>query len=430
MLSKLIQFSRVALIPAIVLYGLGFIVTSAEYSRLGFQLADLLNARFFIAGIYVMVSLYLALQLALALHTRMPPNLVMKPIQGGWVTRTKLLSSVFSLAYAYSFVAHGLLSVPGFFSTKREAFPIISFYLKADPVDDLIAKISTSSGTGFAFRIFLYLTWHFLQIYALVKLVQGLLALVRTANRVISRSCLSSPSERGSGADQAKPEILVDVSRELLANTNSASQSEAVPAKRNVWQGARHFATAGTSGREVGTIANLILAAAALALAGWAFFDIAVRSVSSQNVVLADGVDQNIFMAWLLVASAGFYAFLVNFRSGNSGETKQLSFFSTEEILDPRTVLQHLVIPILGSVYAFGIFIYPRVPYELGGGQVRRVTIETKRPLSVNLTGKTLFLVGENKEYLYLIVPDEKSPICLELNRDEVILIKATKLVK
>jgi hypothetical protein len=81
-------------------------------------------------------------------------------------------------------------------------------------------------------------------------------------------------------------------------------------------------------------------------------------------------------------------------------------------------LLSLLVLPLMVSLLAFGVTIFPRIPYAVGGGEPRPVFVR----MNVSpdpFKGKELLLIGESAQLLFVIAPSAGGS-AFEINKERV----------
>jgi hypothetical protein len=83
------------------------------------------------------------------------------------------------------------------------------------------------------------------------------------------------------------------------------------------------------------------------------------------------------------------------------------------------------LIPIIGALITFGQVIFLKIPFSVGGGQPRQVTLEMKDNKKFG-DGK-VFVLGESSQYLFLTVINDKKSSAFQVNKDEIRFLKTAE---
>jgi hypothetical protein len=84
-------------------------------------------------------------------------------------------------------------------------------------------------------------------------------------------------------------------------------------------------------------------------------------------------------------------------------------------------VVQQLIVPVVSSVFIFGATLFPDIPFAIGGGEPRAVTVKTKPPAE-SFEEKHLFLIGESGKFLFLVESSQHRAV--QLSKDSVVYIE------
>ncbi len=85
----------------------------------------------------------------------------------------------------------------------------------------------------------------------------------------------------------------------------------------------------------------------------------------------------------------------------------------------------YYLIPIIAALITFGQAVFPKIPFAVGGGQPRQVTLETTDKKTFK-KGK-FFVLGESSQYLFLTVMGDKESSAFQVNKNEIRFLKTAQ---
>lgn len=74
--------------------------------------------------------------------------------------------------------------------------------------------------------------------------------------------------------------------------------------------------------------------------------------------------------------------------------------------------------PIGSAMYVFGVTLFPRIPFEIGGGSARLATVVRKG--QVQQHGVKEFVVGESNKYFFVLSVSDGSATASQISKSEV----------
>ncbi len=406
MLEKISDASKLVLLPTLMLYSLGFLVVSSYLAKFGFQTFDIVNARFVIAGLFPAISIGIAVYLGVDLRTMLMNCPPFNYQRSAAIARLKafffyIARYILIRTAVISFLtAHYVSSSP----LKLRSFARPNWLFSIDPVDKaLLSAISMASGDQYFVGVFLWLFWRVIELSLLVLAV----ASVRWAYRRLSPVAQATVNQLDQSIEQAP-------SGEL----SPLETTETIPRSRlpKLFSSITAIAMG---------VCETIIVVSAMSGVVWSIAEIAFASAGPDNIssLTANTPDSfgDAFSAWLLptVLGIAFFTELV----ANKELAPQLDLFWKKMAVNPFLLFQNLITPLVGSVLIFGVVVFPRIPFELGGGQPRPVTMTIKIPVP-HLADGQLYLVGESAQFFFAVESDDRMQRALQVSKDNVISVQ------
>jgi len=177
-------------------------------------------------------------------------------------------------------------------------------------------------------------------------------------------------------------------------------------------------------------VVDLFFVSIYFALGVYSAFKLGTALIDSNTFYHPHGLTISLVVAWAYSSIIGVYLFLFNINP--SAEQLLIDFpkyiknFGTLQL-----TLQQLVVPILGSLFLFGATIFPLIPFSIGGGEPREVTIQL-RDQDNQFTADKMYLLGESDQFLFVVAEnnDSSSTKSFEINKSEVAYIQVNSFEK
>jgi len=98
------------------------------------------------------------------------------------------------------------------------------------------------------------------------------------------------------------------------------------------------------------------------------------------------------------------------------------NIFNLSEQTDSSELLRLYVVPMIGALIIFGQVVFPRIPFAIGGGQPRKVVLET---MDKKIFGNgNLYILGESSQFVFLVDVEEKGSKAYQVSKSEVRLFQ------
>lgn len=383
MLEKLKQMSQVVVLPGLILYAFGFIVVTAYLSRFGIISFDIVNSRFVIAGIYPLISLTFAIMLAWA---------VRKKIKGPDLFQVKNLParvegyviSLFSL-----WVLSGILSV--FFNVGKYSppsgkdTPTFNSLGKYDLIGSILDFIEVKGSTGFVLKLTLYLFIYACIIACLIFLTYNLIKKFKKQKTGISV------------AESEKPETAISEQEEASTVVTSSISVHAV-------------------------VADLFFLSLIITLFFFSFVRLQAGLVDFDSFRGGFNTKDNFVFPWLFCSAFLTYVFLAS----SAASFRERTLFKDFDVANIQPLFYQLIIPFLTSLFLFGAVVFPRIPFSIGGGEPREVTISAEPNFRVSDSDR-VYLIGESSQFFFLVLVKPKSSSAVQLNKTKVNFLETRK---
>lgn len=375
MLEKLKTLSQVVLIPAVVLYLLGFICIATFLARFGIVTFDVVNARFLIAGGFPLLSLIVASTISWFLFSNALP---MEKFWGArnWRPRYRFYFIFASLTFGGSFSLSTLFTAVSSYTDVSAPEVSPPAY---EAFGNTISALLHLLPEGIA-RLVVYTAWAIVVILVIgaVLLAGGLLRLILSK---YGRSAFPSAA--------ASTEPASTISHQAVAHSS-------------VWI------------EVLFALGDLLAVSAAAAL----FFDCAielrVRIFSFASFDHPQRLDTETIFFWLYGTVSSLLLFLVWMNT----RVPQLTLDNILRLhpVNLPDVIFYLIFPVFVSMFVFAVVIFPRIPFAVGGGEPRKVMVRAQG-LPTYLAEKPLFLIGESDQFLFLVDADASSPNSFQVNK-------------
>ncbi len=381
MIERLQELSKVIVLPAAILYALGFLVEAAYLARFGMINFDIFNARFLIAGIFPAIALTLAMLVAWEFYKVLPSNSVFARAQRvrkyaaylivtfGTYFTCFILSFIFKLGEYRAPASEKLLQFSPFLRSLIGKFDIAGYLLSFIP--------KLTPGVDFIMRASLYLAFYALLVAAVVWLT------IAVKNFFFTR--LQEPIEPTVGEEKIK--------------TKTGENPE--------WLNGR-----------IGLAIDIVAISFVFATFSYCALKVSASTFDFHSFEQGYKISASLLMAWMFPSVIFFYLFL-NF---TWKADQQLTFETMRQYgnsSDIGDMLQQLIYPLLLSIFLFGAVIFPRIPYSMGGGMPRGVQIGTD-VTAIIASSSEIYLLDESSQYLFLVSRSSNGSTAFQLNKDDV----------
>lgn len=388
LLSRLSDASRSILLLGLLLYFFGFLTVSSYLARFGIATFDILNARFAVAGVLVLVPLMFVFWTAWHFGKQFPKSGYFKA-QGRGIRFTFLFFLPIIASYAGS--VFSLLFRLGTYSAPVSADSLM--YHALAPWDyvghHIIPAIPAilpggAFVTGYTVTIAAYIL---LPLYFIVLTAEWAL---RRA-RIRPRAVLEAAPARAAVAD----------------GTPAAADRPDEPQQRRwLHHGLRLL--------EVCLIVYLAIDAI------YAYEAVANRLADFSTIRSMD-LDSSTMGYWLLLSIGGFYLFLMSHDVTSKGLLRAaIDSFGSPQVT--ANLFSVVVVPLLSSILLFGSAIFPRISYTIGGGQPREVGLPGANALGTTSQDQ-VFLIGESSQAYFLVVLRGSSGRAVQVSKSELPMI-------
>lgn len=385
MIEQLKDLSKLIVIPAAVLYFFGFICITAYLARFGIVTFDIVNARFLAAGFFPAVSLAIASSLAWFVLQRFGPE-----IKGNRQKRLELYAGLYLFTFFTSEVMTRLLNLGRF--TPRATDSLIFAPPFKGWIGDWITDLQITGDVGYLIKWTFYLAAYASPI---LLVVFG----VRVLRLVIRR--LHTQSHQEVGPDQ------------IALDTDPDSKPERSLRTQKLFKAAADIAMPPL---------DIIAVCAILATLWFSLRKLSLNTFDFDSFDDGFELESGLFFAWLFSSVFSIAGCLSFFTTAD----KQLSFMAfldqAKHPFGAPTTIQQAVIPFVVSILAFGAVIFPRIPYALGGGEPRPVSVKTTGNQKQLESGR-MFLIGESAQFVFLVNASRGDRKAMQVNKSIIAFI-------
>lgn len=398
-IERISQLSKVLFLPAFLFYLFGFLSVTSYYAQFGIVSFDILNTRFLVAGFFPVLAFVAALYLSWVFIKFLPrkhffrfnswPELFQRPLAYlFFISTTSATASILKIMF----------TLGGFSALQDEGILTYRFRFSGyDFIPDFLNKITIESPSlDFIFKLTLHLFFYFLLSVMIIVLLlivrkwfKGLLSFFKKDNTGISTEAKVSSSV------QVTPAEFIDSS--LKEN----------PVFR--------------------VIAILVDAGSLIFVGSVMVFSFLKIHASILNFNALDSLpllSTGLVAAWLLMMEFCVMLFFA-FKMPSLGFVDFQNLWKNIE--DPQEIhhlFQILLIPNLVLLLIFGVTIFPRIPYSIGGGQPREVRIIFNEVDNVPHFDK-YFLIGENTEFFFVVgLSNERQLAPLQISKSIINFIE------
>jgi hypothetical protein len=374
LLARLSEASRSILLLGVLLYFFGFLTMSSYLARFGIASFDILNARFAVAGVLVLVPLMFVFWVAWQFAKLFPGPFLAQ-------NRSQRLAFLFLLPTTAS-AAGGAFS--NLFKLGTYGTPVSADALKYHPLatwDFVGHRLGSAFVTGYLVTVVAYVLFPTVAIYLLVATVRSI---ARRNRRKITHPTTPPTTPHTQQAESPQKPLLSGWRLRLAWLLEATLISYLV--------------------------INVVYAYLAVA-----------NTLADFATIRNSQFDSTTMGYWLLLSISGFYGFLVAYDVRAKGFMKSFveSFSSPHMTASLFTVV---IVPLLSSIMLFGSAIFPRISYTIGGGQPREVVLPENNTLGVT-SGDDLFLLGESSQDYYFVVLRDSSARAIQISKAVVPLI-------
>lgn len=391
MLAQLQEISKVIAIPVAALYFLGFVCVMGYLSRFGIVTFEIVNARFLIAGLFVLLAL--AMSLFSAWHIfRLLADVRSASIERRLFTWGAIIIIPLGMAAILSIVFAAGRRLTGGADVKFQFHPAFGEY-------DLFARLLTfpMSDRELEWLVKTVLNgW----LYALASslLISIALGFVLIVRRV--QVWFVGAEQSGAGAT-------------TTAEARSEHSVAVPPSATREGAGLRWLR------RSVLPLVEIPCVLLALLLVFYSYLKLRAELVDVSTVGTAHALDISLLFAWVYGTAVSVVVALW---------ISQIDFsdvFSSEGRIarDPAKwpeVVQWLVAPVLLSVFIFGGSVFPRIPFSIGGGEPREVVLQTSDGDWEGANIGRKYLLGETSQYFYVVSVGDKGGTAFQLSKSIV----------
>ncbi len=145
------------------------------------------------------------------------------------------------------------------------------------------------------------------------------------------------------------------------------------------------------------------------------------RNTLSFATLSSHELNFTLMFSWLYLFLISYWFFTDNIIKALIKKEIREKFFSTLDSHDWFSIIFTVVIPTILLFFTFGRVIFPRIPYAIGGGEPRKVTVKTLHPSQFNTDNTSdIYLLGESSQFIYLVSVNKNSGHAYQLNKDEI----------
>jgi len=372
MFDKLQALARVMFIPTIALYLGGFICMTGYLGRFGIVTFDVVNARFLIAGLHVLLAEFLAVWISWKIYKAQLDRAVYTYARS--IERYVLYGELLFSPYVASIGLHFLYGAADF--TKMSSPE--SFHWRPWVQWDVAGAILRFIGIqGFGASLAFYLMFYGTLV---VLLGVAIVILIHRRKRLQPETRIEPAAPVAKVASATKlPDTLR--MRLILAFVDVVLVSLIISAGIDSWWRIRSEIVDGASLNSLD-------------------FDIAY----------------NPLRAWFYATIFSILLFLIGLPKGLA----QLSPSNFGQWLDPSNfadALSRFATPVLASMFLFGATIFPRIPLAIGGGMPRHVTVSIKGG-DQSFGAGDRYLLGESSQFLFIVQVTGSAGRAFQINKD------------
>lgn len=130
-----------------------------------------------------------------------------------------------------------------------------------------------------------------------------------------------------------------------------------------------------------------------------------------------DTLSTDMFFSWFY-SSSMYYVFILWLFSTFDKKKRKIKFTIGQDL---HIIIQQAIVPFLTSIILFGLIIYPRISYSLGGGMPQKVLISTKVDIGVTKDQYQAYIIGETtSNYFIVLINKNNTGRAIEINKNEV----------
>lgn len=386
MIQKLKDASNIILVLTVVLYFFGFICLNAYYARFGIVSFDIVNSRFIIAGIYPLISLVVVLMLAWRLYKKLPhtqPPLMIFFETKNWKKRYGAFLDFIIWIVSAAFVLSVIINLGSYRSALGQESLVFSPVLgRYDYIGEYINRLPIDNSSGMnvivkmGLNIFPYLF---------------LLALILFLMKHFIWRFVSQDKNIGSESSQKQ----------------NADQNLIYPKYFSVF----------VFGLDILFISLFISAAI------YAYCIVYVGIIDFGSFNQYQSVTTGLLLAWLFSSIVPVFLFLFNMEiPPEQFKFNLLGFVSDYGVLQYITLL--FVIPLLLWIFMFGITIFPKIPFAMGGAEPRLIKL-TMIDSNHEFKDDKMYLIGESSQFFFIIATSNNGEKgrALQINKSTVAYI-------
>lgn len=395
MWERIQNLSRVLFLPAIVLYFCGFICLTGYYARFGIITFEILNIRFLAAGFLVVLPVALCVWSAWKLYRDF--DAIALPYYEALPDRLGIYIGTLSIPFGAASAFNLFWDVSDFSKESDPAkFKFTDMFWGHDPLGRLLGRLDVFGHNGWSFvfnstvEIFVFFSIIVVVFFPIRSLLRNLIP------------------KKGNGI-RAEMVPKVAVSKDL---------------------GDRPFEVLSTAPPSLkisgfrGSIIAIDIFFLSLILAFAIFSYLKVRSqILDAGLLGRTGWTLSLIFSWFYGTILSVFIFLLAPVTFSRNNGVQLEFESIRRFIDPTVlpeVLQRLLVPILGSIFLFGMTIFPRLPFAIGGGQPREVVLEGEKSEPSFSAGKW-YLIGESSQFFFLVNVNSNLPsAAYQINKQDI----------
>jgi hypothetical protein len=397
-MKELPDLSKYVVVAAAVLYVCGFLCVTGYLARFGIITFDIVNARFIIAGIHVALPLAIAFYIGWHLHTLV----LAKEFPAKMSARLELYGKALLLPLGAGAVLSSVYRVAAYVPPAGiSEIEFSPWAMGFGPIDYAVTNWSAfgNAEADYIVKYTVYITFHLgmlvtffaLLAYAFDPILQKLGKTLKTWVELRqSRKAASAAATTNDGA--------------VVAAVQSAATTKSVV----LWVARRWV--------DIFAIALiLVLVYYSGTKLRTELFDAASFTDTKGNTSLAPVV-------WMYGTTWAFCLFLWVF--GIRPDQPVLDSF--KHMLEPlmfTEFAQRSLIPLLGAMFVFGATVFPRIPFAIGGGEPRAVTIRFADAGDRDADGK-YFLLGESAQYVFVVKVEGTRARAFQLSKGKVAWIQ------
>lgn len=382
MFEKISKTSKYLILLGTILYFFGFISITAHLAQFGIVSFDIVNARYIVAGIFSLIPILIIVlmiweDITQVLH---PIPFVHENIYQrigahiGIFTTVFLLSNVLSLLLN---IGRGVILAPQniLFFKPLGKFDYLGIYFSE-------LNIHFTPFVNFLIKFVFTYAGYALLIYVLIK---GLIVIYKKL--VKYKNTIKSENET------------VDTNRKKLK----------VPLPHSVL-----------------VAIEIILIVFSIGVGYYSYSKLKVNIFgfnSFENIKLNPGL----VFAWCysLILPLALTLWLIGVKAKKTVSELYKEYTSDPSILN--SLLGLGVIPIIISLLIFGKVIFPRVPYVIGGGEPREITLGIKGDSKFEDSETKIYQIGETQEFIFIIQIKNDKNEAYQINKDIINFIKTNK---